>query len=350
MMNPDISEFNDPSSVNEAWDGLLGTFRSLGGEAENVRLDHVDPARKLVPVDPSKPVLLRLPKNLQFSVSDLEFTESGIRVSEQANIGTREREFFETYANTFSWGGPNRSESETFVAALDALPDEVRRVLSDNFGMGNLLEGEPAERARRRFLGSRLVSISGREVVVPLIELARHDPNGLEYAGDAEDGLKIHGNAGGEVVVKRGLYDPFKAFCALGLAIRQPFAYSLPLRLKFGERELVVDAAINQRVRRGNFLIPAHRSDASGLALSYLMIGNPRLPRISRGIFVTLAKEAGVDDPDELFDRVLHANRSNFLHLLSLLEPPGVAMVATLRRMVRFQLEAMTHCIGTREI
>ena len=84
--------------------------------------------------------------------------------------------------------------------------------------------------------------------------------------------------------------------------------------------------------------------------LSYLMIGNPKFPRLSRGIFRTLMKQAGAPNLDEVFDFILHFNRTRFLGLLAALEPLGGEMAVTLRKMARLQLERMSHCIGTRDL
>ena len=55
-------------------------------------------------------------------------------------------------------------------------------------------------------------------------------------------------------------------------------------------------------------------------------------------------------DADEVFDRILHFNRMKFLKLLAALEEQEGDLVLMLRRMARFQLEAMSNCIGSREL
>ena len=61
-------------------------------------------------------------------------------------------------------------------------------------------------------------------------------------------------------------------------------------------------------------------------------------------------REAGATDPDDLFDRILSFNWQKFLNLLAVLEPHEGDMVSTLARTARYQLEAMSHCIGSREL
>jgi hypothetical protein len=57
-----------------------------------------------------------------------------------------------------------------------------------------------------------------------------------------------------------------------------------------------------------------------------------------------------VQNPDEVFDFILRFNALKFLELLELLEPHDGELVVTLRRVARYQLEAMAHCIGSREV
>jgi hypothetical protein len=51
---------------------------------------------------------------------------------------------------------------------------------------------------------------------------------------------------------------------------------------------------------------------------------------------------------DEVFDAILHRNRMKFYALLETIEACDVQMAVTLRKMVRYQLNAMSHCMGSR--
>src|SRR5205085_2034430 len=103
---------------------------------------------------------------------------------------------------------------------------------------------------------------------------------------------------------------------------------------------------------RGAVMVPTMTSDDSAIVLSYLMIGNIGAPRLCRGIFRTLMKEAGIPeaDADEALDRILHFNRMKFLRLLGALEAYEGPMAVTLRQVARYTLEAMSHCIGSRQL
>jgi hypothetical protein len=139
-------------------------------------------------------------------------------------------------------------------------------------------------------------------------------------------------------------------FYTFGFVAPQTHAHSLPVRTGLEGMELTVDWNTAAQLRRGNFLVPELTRDGGKLGLSYLMIGNAKFPKLSRAIFQTLMREAGARNPDEGFDFIVHYNRKKFLNLLGALEPHEGPMIGALRAMARFQLEAMTNCIGTREL
>jgi hypothetical protein len=327
---------------------MIGAFRALGGTADNIGLGHGTLGRGLFPLDAAKPVRLHVPENLLFAVEDVEFTDEGPRIGESTGVAKPEREFFENYEATFSWGGGGRAESAQFIAALDALPPDVRALLIADFGMGEFLEGDPGERTRKRFLKSRVVGINGKEAVMPVIELANHGTEGLLYEFDA--GLKIEGKPGAEVLVRYNSRDAFGIFHAYGFASPQPQAFSVPMKTSLGAAELVIQSDIGAYTMRGNFPVPQVKIQGSNLLLSHLMIGRRGFPRLSRGIFCTLMREAGATNADEVFDNILFFNRMNFLKLLAVLETHPGEMSLTLRRMARYQLEAMAYCMGKREL
>ena len=69
-----------------------------------------------------------------------------------------------------------------------------------------------------------------------------------------------------------------------------------------------------------------------------------------RGAFRTLLREAGVKDPDEAFDGVVRYNALRFIKLVKATAQHEGEMIFSLRKMARYQLEAMSCCIGTRVI
>lgn len=329
------------------WDKMLETFRGLGGLAENVRLAYGPNGRGIFAVDRESQFRLRVPENLLIPASEIVFDGDRIGVAPESAIDAAERDFFDRYEEAFSWGGGGQADSGEFIAGLDALPGEVRDMLAGQFGMRDLLEGDATTRAQTRFLRSRFREWKSRLVLAPLAELANHRPNGTPFGGP--DGLELTGKSGGEIFTSYLPADAFDCFRLFGFASPEPGALCLPMKTRIGEFELVIQR--NAYAGGGAMVMPGIRREGDRIDLSHLPLGHPAAPRRSRGIFRSLMLSADIarDEADEAFDRILHFNRTRFIGLLEALAPHGGNLIVSLRKMARFQLEAMSWCIGARE-
>src|SRR5579862_3425940 len=178
---------------------MLGELKALGGIAENIVLRHGSSGDGLFPRDPAKPILIRLPNNLLFPVEDIEFVDDRILIKKDALIAPAERNFFERYQRSFSWGWTGQRQSAELIAMFDMLPSEAHTILITDFGMRDLLEGNPVERAQRRFLKGSMLRWNNKHVLVPLVELANHGEDGFPCSLDEADNLQIEGDAGDEI-------------------------------------------------------------------------------------------------------------------------------------------------------
>lgn len=340
-----------PAPTGFTWETMLDAFRELGGVADNIRLAYGTAGRGIFPARRDTPVRLRVPQNLLFPVSDIVFDNGEIGIKAESSVGAREREFFAAYQDAFSWGGGGQEQAAAFVAGFESLPADARELLTAEFGMGDIFEGEPAKREQNRFLRSRMVDWHGRIVLVPLVELINQRPDGIPF-DRAANFLGIEGKGGGEIFVSYRSADAFQFFRQFGSASSEPGAFSLPMKTKVGPFELIIERNIVLGVARGVAAMPQLRRDQNRLVLSFLPLGNPDFPRMSRGIFHGLMRNADVtaDEADEVFDRILHFNRAAFVGLLDALASHGGKAVVALRKMARFQLEAMSWCIGSREV
>lgn len=335
-------------SAQWTWEETLAALRALGGVAQNVAPGRGPSGRALVPLDPGQPVLLRVPRNLLIPCEAVELLDDRVRLKDSANVSPPEREFFEQYYNGFSWTEEVRSQCAAHISSLDGLPSEVREMLVSVFGFGPLWEGDAGERRNRHFFESREYLVNGSLFLAPLIELANHDPAGLPL--QKEEYLQIGGAVRGEVFACYGIHDAFSIFRTFGFASREPASFSLATILKLEGMEITIHRDTSQMTKRGKDWIPKLESEGSRVLLPFLMIGHPNLPKLSRGTFCTLLREAGMKNPDEAFDQILRYNWRMFLKLLRAMESYDGEMIAMLRKMVRFQLEAMTYCVGSRQL
>ena len=96
--------------------------------------------------------------------------------------------------------------------------------------------------------------------------------------------------------------------------------------------------------------IPQIQKSADGLALQFLMIGNTHFPRLPKGIFYRLVREAGYTGFQELFDVIHHTNCLRFIDLLVVLDGIELPMARMLRRIAQYQLRTISFCYGVRKI
>jgi hypothetical protein len=331
------------------WDDMLAEFRSLGGTAENIRLGQGAIGRGIYPVEPNLPVRIDVPDNLLIPVADLEFDATGnTRLKSATQTGAREKSFFEAFERDFSYGDGGRRDCAAFLASVDALPTDLKQLLDADFGLGHLFRGEGEPRIRQRFLHSRMITHDKGDVLMPVLELVNHGIGGFPY--QIAKSISISGRAAGEVVAHYGLIDAHLTFGSWGFASEEPAAFSLPLTMPLPSRRLVVMRQLNNRKVRGQFRVPTVTAEDGKLTIAYVMLGHARYPRLTKGTFYKLMEEAGEANAEEIFDRVKRFNMHQFLQLLSVLEHHQGPIVATLRQVCRYQLGAMAHSIGTRDV
>ncbi|HEX4078249.1 MAG TPA: hypothetical protein VHX61_05170 [Rhizomicrobium sp.] len=221
-------------------------------------------------------------------------------------------------------------------------------MLIAEFRLGHLLQGDFATRIWTHFLQTREVPWRGGAVIAPLLELANHSADGLQYERGMH--LQVQGYVRQDIALRYGAEDAYSVFCRFGVLEPRPAAFSLSGRVQLEDKEIVIGRNTEKSVKRGKHRVPKTGIDGNTLTLSYLLLGHRQVPRLARGIFGTLLGEAGVTNPDEVFDYILRSNALKFIKLLKTLEPHEGEMVSMLRAMARHQLESMNHCIGNRPL
>jgi len=327
-----------------AWDDMLAEFRALGGVAENIRLGQGKFGRGLFPIDPAQPVKILASPNLLYPVDDLEFENGALRVKKDAQIGNVERTFFNAYQQAFSWGSGGGADALALMEAMDTLPEPLRETLGSQFGLRVMFGGSAAERAQKYFLRSRRIQSQGRPVVMPVVELVNHNPYADGF--DFDNGIAVKGTFPGEVFVRYNLADSIGVLMNWGFASEEPLALSLPMNITIGSRRLIIKRNIKESQKLENRKAPVVVREGDKVTLSYLILGNIRLPRQPKSVFHLLANDIGIPHTEDIFDRILHFNRMRVLGLLAHLNREESPIAATLREVCRYQLQAMSHCVG----
>jgi hypothetical protein len=182
---------------------------------------------------------------------------------------------------------------------------------------------------------------------MPLIELINHG-DGANYGGT--DSINFTGTFPGEIFAHYSDGDAFGFFLAWGFAIPRPLAFSIPLSGNVQSVPVNIAQRFEGPVNSERDWIPKIEKNAGNVAMRFLMIGNQRFPRLPKGIFYRLMRNAGYTGFEEQFDLIQHANRLHFLNLLKAVDGIDAPMARTLQVVAHHQLRAMSFCFGVREI
>jgi hypothetical protein len=329
------------------WEELLDEFRALGGTAENIRLGQGALGRGVFPIDPAKPVAIRVPENLLIDCNDVVFENGALRLRVDANVGDRERSWLESYQAALSWGDEGAAEVRRIFEAAQALPADLRRALSDRFRCGLWFDDMTDAAVQHQFLTSRGVEYQDREVLMPIVELINHGA-GPELG--LVNGVTVRGIFPGEVLYRYSDMDSFGFFWSWGFVIERPLAFSLEMDGKVESTTLHIDRSFPP-VKPGekSWMPPLHR-DANSVSLDHILIGSVQYPRLPRSIFHKTMRDGGFSAVEEPFDVIRHVNSLHFLGLLKALDGIDAPMARSLRTMAHHQLRAMSFCYGHRDI
>ncbi len=335
-------------STDWTWDEMIEEFRALGGIADNVRMGTGPLGRGLFAIDAERPAQIHVPTNLLFDAENITFENDMLRVKEKSKDRAREEKFFENFENIFSWGGGGRVECEEKNNLFAGVPEPIAQLISKRFVKTNLFNKAGPDSARNRFLTSRRLRVKdGRNVLMPVLELVNHDVSGQPFTFDA--GLGVKGVFSSEILARYNITDPFGAFFTWGFPSNSFHAYSLPLAIKLGGRQLLIKRDLKEKEALGRVMAPKISTKGRNIILSHLMIGSAKNPRLAKGTFYRLMRDMEVPNVEEVFDRIYSTNTTRFLNLLLELEKFEGPSIAALRKMALLQLEAISHCMGVRD-
>jgi hypothetical protein len=333
--------------MSRHWEEMLEEFRALGGTADNVRLGEGRFGRGLFPCDPSRPVRVHIPESLLVEVKYVTFENDVFRIGPDAPVGTRERAFLENYQRDFSWGVARR-DTQDFLEMMHEAPAELRDLLRTPFGVGLWLVDPTPKSVQERFFSSRFIKYEEKGVIMPIVELANH---GHATRYDLRNGVGIVGQFGGEILARYCFSDALEIFRNWGFtSLEQIFALSLAMDVE-GKSGLIrigradVD---NDPPRRPFF--PDVSVEGDRMTLSNMMLGHKQYPRLAKGIFYRIMRDAGRADAEDTFDKIQHINRMQFYKLLAASEHAAPRLGRLLRDVARIQLDAMSCSVGTREV
>jgi len=327
------------------WNEMLDEFRALGGTAENIRLGYGPLGRGLFPVDPAKPVDIRIPENLLVPVDHVIFDNDVFRVRDDSWVSGRARAFLEQYERDFAWGTKAREDIERVLTIMHTLPEELRGILENRYGLGRFFQPLTPEWVQSAFLGTRAINSEKSAVVMPIIELANHGGSAT-YGG--KGGVWLQGKFEEEVLVRYSLSaDTYEILSNWLFTSQESIAFSMPMTYTKDGREFRIDREFDKQKWPW---VPKTSVDGNTISLNYLLLGDQKFPRVPRAAFRKAMANAGLEPQDELFEEIQHANRLNFLNLIGELEGIDAPAARLIRTMARYQLNALSSYYGVRQL
>lgn len=330
-----------------SWDEMLDEFRALGGTADNVCLKEGRFGRGLFPIDPEKPVRIRAPETLLVDIGWAAFEDGMFRVAAHAPMGAREKAFVEAYQQEFSWG-PSRRHTEDLLKLFQRAPAPLRALLAQPFNARAWLAEPSPKTVQDRFVGSRAIRYNGRPVLMPVLDMVNHGHSGRFDIGN---GIALGGQFAGEILAPYAVCDPLRMFNTWGFTCGgEPLALSLAMRVETRSGPIAIE--------RGEVLVdparrpfyPDIRNEGGVPTLSYLMLGHMDYPRLAKGNFYRILRDAGHSDAEETFDKIQYTNRAQLMKLLAASEDAEPAFGRMVRDLVRHQMDALSCAVGTREV
>ena len=324
------------------WGALLAELCALGGTAENIIVRHGPRGRGVFPLNPANPVRLHLPPNLLVNAEDTEIRDGRLVIKASASIGARERAFFDSYQQDFSWGAGVLDDLWQTQLAWSRLPQDIR----DALPVDGADFSEPSEVLRHKhYVKTRSIIRGAARVIMPVVELVNHDSAFPGYG--SQDGVAVGGVFEGEVLVNYGGGDCWGMATNYGFCNARNQAHSLPGNFKFEDYCIEICRNAEPSKRIDGYTMPIVSVEDNTIRFPFLTLGNVQTPHEPRSIFLHVTKNTPIRQPDALFDLIHHYNRLLFLKFLQASEGHATPFVAMLRSAAYQQLTTLSSHWGT---
>lgn len=326
------------------WERLAARFRSLGGTLENLVARSVDGRRGLFAADASKPVALRVPRNLLVPADDVRLVDGRLVVADGSPVSAETRAFFEDYHAVTSWSDGGQSATLEFFEGLLDLPPAAISMLKGELGLAAWFEPLTDEVLLQHFLRARRIATGGGTFVAPMLELMNHDPRGPRLVSDPA-GLALGGVFPGEVAWRYRTADSFQIFRSYQFPSPERLTFSLPFEVFDKRLGLTIRIAIDTAAReekRSDIPWPVVSRKDGHLDVSFLLLGDRGDPRNGRRAFHEILGATLTSNAAEFFEGLLFYNRQKFLQLLETVEASNAPAARTIRTVCRLQLEGLS--------
>ena len=326
---------------SERWVSLIEEFQSFGGTAINVIQREGEFGLGLFPIDPSKPVELRAPKNLLVPTDNIILKNGNIAIKNDEKFPPGYANWYERFQSDFSWGAEAKHSIQSFEEGLRSLPKDCLLLL-EKFGFyvssDRYPQGKEVDAIFQRFIKTRQINLQGNTYLMPIIELINHSPKHQSW-GLSDNGIHIEGQFDGEMLVRYSIADPLIRLIQYGFNCREPMCFSINQKIIHNDRTVLVRGGINFEVLKPfKIEIRENKYILNNPILSHSI--NPKLPR---KIFKESLHDYGWIDPDTLFEQIHMKNNIALIKILKSLDGTCGSVSCQLTSACLDQLEILRH-------
>lgn len=335
------------SDTHGRWETLVEEFRTFGGTADNVIQREGEFGLGLFPIDPSKPVELRVPDQLLVATDNLELINGEVVLKDESSYPNGFGNWYRRFQAEYSWGAEAKNSIETFEKGLISLPDDVRKLLN-NLGLPLQDDRFPGineeQEIFKRFILTRQINRKGGLFLMPMIELVNHSPKHSSWQMN-EDNISISGKYENEILVRYSVSDPLRRFFQYGFNCKEPTAFSLDVTINHKGETILVKGGINFEHLKP-FKISKHDSK---LLIDRPSLGSHNQPRMPRTMFRQSTASLKEVNSDELFDQIHRINRLAIVRVIKMLENIDGVVANQLREACFEQINSLSEHYGVRD-
>lgn len=328
------------------WKELINGFREFGGTINNINQTKGDFGLGLFPIDPTKPVELRVPDQLLVSTENIMLVNGQITLKDNEGYPSGFQEWYQGFQKYYSWGADGRRSIEFFENELAKLPEETLQIIQ-RFGLYNInIRSNPnndENKTMSRFIATRRINRNGKPVLMPMMELVNHSASASSW-GITDDSIFLAGNYSGEVLVRYSASDPLCRLMQYGFCCDEPMAFSISLNFTHYGDNIQVAGGIGYEPQKPCKI----QRKQDKILIDKPIIGIKNAKRKPRSLFLKACENADIVNAGELFDKIHMFNTKGLIKLYKSVQDEDGWAAKQLQITCLNQINMLTEHIGIR--
>jgi hypothetical protein len=299
---------------------ILDKFRALGGVAENIELRNGRYGRGLFPINPNKPIKIKIPSNLLASPTWLILDSNNhIRIKLNLGLDPAWVDFYESYQQFFGWDNVVINELSEYHNELIKLPKKIKQFLllfgwyDADFDKKNIKD------YFSEYLAGRQIRIGSESKLMPIIELINHSHDGKQYLAD--DGIKFEGTFKDEVLAcYHGSFDALHFFRIYHFNSESTTVISCDVKIDVPNVGLITISRFDAMLDiKDGLVIPRMIKTKSGIQIDFIELVNKKNKLTPRKIFTDGIQRFNIPllVANQIFDGLIEHNRKAYSDFVS---------------------------------